>query len=79
MHWLLSILILIFCGSCDNPAMAIPGLPAIKKERKLAYVKPVQVKHTKHVRKQQRKICDRLKKIRERLEKSRKRKKKSGK
>jgi len=79
MHWLLSILILISCVSCDNSAMAEQQTTIAKKERKLAYIQPVQVKHTKHIRKQQRKICDRLKKIRERLEKIRKRKKKGGK
>ena len=59
--------------------MAEQQTTIVKKERKLAYIQPVQDKHTKHIRKQQRKICDRLKKIRERLEKIRKRKNKGGK
>jgi len=39
----------------------------------------VQVQHTRHDRKKQQKICERLKKIRERLEKAKKDKQKGQK
>ena len=54
--------------SCQNSVQAQES----SLENKLAYAHITKVKHTKHVRKQQRKICDRLKKIKERLEKRKK-------
>ena len=49
-------------------------------EKTGAYAHVAQTKHhTKHIRKQQRNIHDRLRKIRERMEKKKKRKRKGGK
>ena len=63
--------------SCQSPVQAQES----SYENQLAYAQATKTKHTKHIRKKQRKICDRLRKIRERLEKRKKRKqgRKSGK
>ena len=70
MHRSLSILILIFCISCNNADASDQHVKIDQKEKKLIHMQSVQVKHTRHVRKKQHKICERLKKIRERLEKA---------
>ena len=66
-----------FLYSCQNPVQAQEG----SFENKIVYAQVAKTEHTKHIRKKQRKICDRLKKIRERLEKRKKRqhKRKGGK
>ena len=53
--------------SCNSPAAA-SELPS-KKEITHAQVANSKIKYTKHVRKQQKDICKRLRKIQKRLEK----------
>ena len=64
------LLVIPLTYSCQTSAVAQDYTP--KKET--AYAQATKTKHTKHIRKKQRKICDRLRKIRERLEKRKKRK-----
>jgi hypothetical protein len=64
------LLVVPFLYSCQSPVQAHES--ALKNQ--LAYAEVTKTKHTKHIRKKQRKICDRLRKIRERLEKRKKRK-----
>jgi hypothetical protein len=53
--------------SCNSPAAAFE-LPS-KKEIAYAQVANSKIKYTKHVKKQQKDICNRLRKIQKRLEK----------
>ena len=53
--------------SCNSPAAAYE-LPS-KKEIAYAKIANSEIKHTKHVKKQQKDICKRLRKIQKRLEK----------
>ena len=53
--------------SCNSPAAAFE-LPS-KKEIAYAQVANSKIKYTKHVKKQQKDICKRLRKIQKRLEK----------
>ena len=59
--------------SCNSPAAAFE-LP-LKKEIAYAKVADSKIKYTKHVKKQQKDICNRLRKIQRKLEKRKKNKK----
>lgn len=50
--------------SCNSPAIANQS----SSKNHLVYAKTTKFKHTKHVRKQQKDICERLKKIHKKLE-----------
>jgi hypothetical protein len=50
--------------SCNSPASAHEN----SSKNHLAYIETAKFKHTKHVRKQQKDICERLKKIHKKLE-----------
>ena len=67
-------LIIPFIYSCQTPAVAQDL--SLKKE--IVYAQATKTEHTKSARKQQRKICDRLKKIQKKLEKKKKNKKRIG-
>tara|TARA_Y100000590_G_C14922409_1_gene714335 strand:- start:28 stop:279 length:252 start_codon:yes stop_codon:yes gene_type:complete len=64
---LVLLIILPFIYSCNSPAAAYE-LPS-KKEIAYAKIANSEIKHTKHVKKQQKDICKRLRKIQKRLEK----------
>jgi len=51
--------------SCNSPVIANQS----SSKNHLAYIETAKFKHTKHVRKQQKDICERLKKIHKKLEK----------
>jgi len=66
MHWFLLPLIFIFCFSCVGSESPYPDNSL---QGSVAHVQAETSYRTKHIRKQQRDIRDRLKKIRKRLEK----------
>ena len=73
MHRFLLPLIFIFCLSCAEQAALAPELPA---EKAIAQAQVKATKHSKHIHRQQRDICNRLKQIQKRIEKNRKSKRK---
>ena len=64
---LLIALIIAFSCSCTNATAA--DTKYSKKEVAYATIAKSEIKHTKHVKKQQKDICKRLKRIQKRLEK----------
>jgi len=70
MHQLLLALIIIFCTSCSQLDAATHQ--KISLEHGLAQAKTTKARYTKHIHKQQRDICNRLKKIQKRIEKKKK-------
>jgi Flp pilus assembly protein TadB len=70
---LILLILLPFLCSCNNPVEA----REYSNTKELAYrqTNKAEVRHTKHVRKQQKDICKRLKKIQKRLEKAKKKNK----
>ena len=72
MHWFLLPLIIIFCFSCAKAAPLYPEKPL---QASVAYAQWETSHHTKHIHKQQRDICNRLKNIQKRIEKTKTKKK----
>ena len=67
------LIILPFIYSCNSPAAAYEL--SSKKEIAYAKVADSRIEYTKHVRKQQKDICERLKRIQKKIEKRKKNKK----
>ncbi len=66
------LIILPFIYSCNSPAAAYER--SSKKEIIHVQVANSEIKYTKHVRKQQKDICNRLRKIQKKLEKKKNKK-----
>ena len=66
-------LIIAFSCSCTNATAADAGYS--NKEVAIATVANSEIKHTKHVQRQQKDICKRLKRIQKKLERRKKNKK----
>ena len=67
---LILLLVFPFLYSCQQPVQAQER----PLEKRLAYAQVARYEHTKHIRKQQHKINERLQKIKEHMEKRKKRK-----
>tara|TARA_R110002110_G_scaffold230176_2_gene445849 strand:- start:972 stop:1190 length:219 start_codon:yes stop_codon:yes gene_type:complete len=65
LKYLIILMMLPLIYSCNSPAIA--NQSSSKNHR--VYPKTTKFKHTKHARKQQKNICERLKKIHKKLEK----------
>ena len=72
-RYLVILIVFPFIYSCNSPAVAYVHSP--NKEIAYANVANSKTKYTKHVRRQQKDICNRLKKIQKKLEKRKNKKK----
>ncbi len=75
-RYLILLVLVPFIWSCNTPVEAKENTPKVE----LAYDRAgvINMRHTKHVQRQQKNIHERLKKIHKKLEKRRKQRKRKG-